>query len=112
MYNYPNRAESREVRLICLAEKGKFSYENAFLYPGEIKKLEKEGFVVSDIKPTKDKGLYTATIDWGYAYRNGGIPCIVYSYIHDIIMTFPESHVKNFSQRLYIISSKAIRKLK
>lgn len=109
MRSYPSRNEKREVRLYSIAEKGEFSTE-FILYPSEIAKLQKQGFKVYNIKPySNSKDLFTSTVDWSSAFGLA-IPHIVFSYINRIIETYPQNHVTNFAQELYIISSKALKK--
>lgn len=104
MRSYPSRAEVRETKLYAAAESGNLSLKNSLLYPAEIKRLEKEGFQVSDVKPSGiRKNLYSATIDWSRAYGNA-IPHIVFSYINGIIETEPQNSISNFAQKLYVIA--------
>lgn len=102
MRTYPSRAETRELQLISAAEKGEFSLTQLKLYPGEIKRLQKDGFKVTiDGVFDSSKSLHYVTIDWHNPYPDG-IPHIVFSYIMAIIATYPENHVKNLAQKLYI----------
>lgn len=108
MISYPTRSERRELNLIQTAEKGDFSLDNLIVYPGEIRKLKKDGFVIHTVKPfDQSKSLYTVTVDWSNAY-SGAIPHIVHSYIHGIIETYPKNYVKTFAQELFIITHLAI----
>lgn len=50
MHSYPSRNEARETKLYIAAEKGKFSLDYV-LYSSEMKKLEKDGFHISNVKP-------------------------------------------------------------
>lgn len=104
MHSYPSRNEIRETKLYMVAERGEFSLDY-ILYSSEMKRLEKEGFRISNVKPFKDN-LYSVTIDWYRAFGNA-IPHIVFAYTHGIVETFPNNSVKNFAQELYIIAQKA-----
>ena len=107
MRTFPSRAETREVQLYAAAEKGETSLTQQKLYPGEIKKLQKDGFnIIIDGTFDSSKKLYCATIDWHNPYPDG-IPHIVFSYIMAIIATYPENHVKNLAQKLYITAKTA-----
>ena len=107
MHSYPSRSEKRQINLYTAAERGVLSVENMLLYPSEIKKLEKEGFYISNIVPSAiSKGLYSVTVDWSHAYGSG-IPHIVFSYIHNIIETYPKNSVNSFAQELFVIAQRA-----
>ena len=85
MHSYPSRSERRQTKLFYEAKKGHLSVNPLILYPGEISKLEKEGFKVYSIKPyLESKSLFTATIDWSDAFGMQ-IPLVVYNYINGII---------------------------
>lgn len=104
MQSFPSRVEQREVRLFSAAERGEFSLNQVKLYPREIRKLQKDGFkVIIDGVFDSSKKLYYTTIDWHKPYPDG-IPHLVHSYIMAIITTYPESHVNNFAQKLFIIA--------
>ena len=110
MISYPTRSEKRQVQFYSAAEKGEFSLENIVLYPGEIKKLQKDGFIVQTIKPlASNKKLFVTNIYWSHTYGSS-IPHIVYSYIHGVIETYPKSSVNNFAQELFIIAHRACLK--
>lgn len=104
MHSYPSRNEVREIKLYTVAEKGNFSLDY-ILYSSEMKKLEKEGFRILNVKPFSKDGLYSATIDWYRAFGNE-IPHIVFAYTRGIVLTFPKNSIKNFAQELYIIAQK------
>ena len=104
MHCYPSRNEVRETKLYIAAEKGKFSLDYV-LYSSEMKKLEKDGFHISNVKPFSNEGLYSVTIDWYRAFGNE-IPHIVFAYTRGIVLTFPKNSIKNFAQELYIIAQK------
>lgn len=107
MHSYSSRADRRQVQLYSAAEKGEFLIENMILYPREITKLEKDGFKVHTIKPYQNtKDLFTATVEWANAY-GASIPHIVYSYIHSIIETYPQTYVTSFAKELFLIAHKA-----
>lgn len=106
MHSYPSRAEKREILFYGAAEKGSLSCENVFLYPSEIKRLERDGFFISNIKPSSIKpNLFSVTVSWANAFGLA-IPHIVHSYIIGIIETKPSHHIHNFAQTLYVIAKK------
>lgn len=108
MHCYPSRNEVRETKLYIAAEKGKFSLDYV-LYSSEMKKLEKDGFHISNVKPFSNEGLYSVTIDWYRAFEDNvpyAIPHIVFAYTHGIVETFPKASVKNFAQELYVIAKR------
>lgn len=104
MHSYPSRNEVREIKLYTAAEKGSLSLDY-ILYSSEMRKLEKEGFRILNVKPFSKNGLYSATIDWSRAFGNK-IPHIVFAYTHGIVLTFPKNSVQDFAQELYIIAQK------
>lgn len=108
MLSYPSRSEKRYNKLFHAATKGYFSVNPLILYPGEITKLEKEGFKVYSIKPySENKSLFTATVDWSDAFGIA-IPLIVHNYISGIVNCIPKSYHCNFAQELYIIAKKSL----
>lgn len=110
MHGYPSRSEQRETLFYATAEKGNWFVENIVLYPAEIKKLKHEGFTISDVKPfTTSKALFSATVSWSHAYSNT-IPHLVYSYINNIIDTYPQKYVSCFAQELFVIAHKSSKK--
>ena len=109
MHSYPSRAETREILFYRAAENGCLSCDNVILYPSEIKRLERDGFFVGNIKPSDiNPNLFSATVSWVNAFGLA-IPHIVHSYIIGIIETKPENHIKNFAQTLYVIAKKSKR---
>ena len=107
MHSYPSRAETREILFYGAAEKGCLSYDNIILYPSEIKRLEKDGFFITNIKPSGIKpNLFSVTVSWANAFGLA-IPHIIHSYIIGIIETKPSHHIHNFAQTLYVIAKKA-----
>lgn len=104
MNHYPSRSERRQIILYTTAERGNLSVERMLLYLSEIRKLQREGFSILNIEPSKvSNGLFSVTVDWSHAYGDD-IPHIVYSYIHNIIETYPKSFVNTFAQELYVIA--------
>lgn len=105
MHSYSSRNEIREAKLYLVAEKGEFSLDY-LLYSSEMKRLGKQGFRISNVKPSTQQGLYSATINWCKAFGNY-IPPTVYAYTNGTIQTFPKASVNNFAQELYVIAEKA-----
>lgn len=106
MYSYPSRSEKRQTRFCSSAEKGWNYLSGQILYLSEIKKLEKEGFVIIDIKLyDKKRKLYLCTVSWVDAYKNG-IPPMVLDYIYGVIETYPKNFVNSFSQELFVTSER------
>ena len=110
MQEFPSRSEKRLIKLYKAAESGQMSLDSELLYGSEIKRYIKQGFTVSH-KPSSIKNLDNSKIDWSHAFNNG-IPHIVFSYITGVIVTYPESHIENFAQRLYVIAACANRSKK
>ena len=107
MYNYPSRSERRQEELYAAAERGCKFIDNVILYFSEIKKLEKSGFTLMNIKIfDAHKKLYSATIFWGNAYKCG-TPYVVFSYITGVINTYPKIYINNFAEELFVISERA-----
>lgn len=105
MNTYPSRSEKRQERLYYAAERGYKFIDNQILYLSEIRKLEKEGFTLMNVKPYNKK-LYSATIHWGNAYKCG-TPYVVFSYITGVISTYPKAFITSFPQELFVISERA-----
>ncbi len=105
MYSYPSRNEVRETKLYMAAEEGLFSLESV-LYSSEIKKLNKNGFAISDVKPFTKPGLYTATISWNKAFGMA-IPHVIFAYTHRIIDSVPSNVVTNLAQELYLVAKRS-----
>lgn len=107
MYNFPSRQERRLTKLYQVAEHGEFNLEGVILYKSEIKNLRNKGFEILNIKDyPSGKNLYSCTISWEHAFGDS-IPHMVYSYIHQIIETFPKALADSFAKELYIIARKA-----
>ena len=103
-----NRSESRNSHLYKKASKG-FLNTRIMVYPSEMTNLEKEGFRIYDVKPSKKKaGLYHVTVDWSLAFGLA-IPHIIHSYIIGIVEACPQKHINNFAQELYVIAKKSKR---
>lgn len=105
MHSYPSRNDTRETKLYIVAERGEFCLDY-LLYSSEIKRLEKQGFRILNVKPFTKHGLYSVTIDWCRAFGDA-VPHTVFAYTHGIIETFPKASVDNFAKELYIIAEKA-----
>ena len=106
MQSYPSRSEKRETKLFTTAEEGLLVLENEILYPSEIKFLKKKGFRIFNLEPSGIKSsLYSVTIAWATAYPCG-VPLMVQSYINHTIDTFPDEHIENLAQKLYVIAKR------
>ena len=106
MYNYPSRSEKRQQRFYSAAEKGWNYLTGQILYLSEIKKLEKDGFVMVDMQIFDHKRkLYSCTVSWVNAYKKG-IPTAVLNYIYHVIEAYPKSLVNSFAQELFVISER------
>jgi len=103
MKTYPSRSEQRENLLKAEARKGNFCRERVIVYPNEIKRLERDGFNVSNIVDARirEKKLLVVTVDWSLVFGNG-IPHEVYSYINYITDDFPKDQVKNLAEELFV----------
>lgn len=109
MRSYPSRSKKRGIRLYIAAESGLYKLKDMILYPSEVKRLKKEGFVVETIpySTSKANNMVIATVDWSHPYSDG-VPAIVSSYINGIIETYPKNAVNSFAQELFVIAQRAI----
>ena len=105
MQDIANCCILRKNMINMAAEEGLFSLESV-LYSSEIKKLSKNGFAISDVKPFTKPGLYTATISWNKAFGMA-IPHVVFAYTHRIIDSVPSNVVTNLAQELYLVGKRA-----
>ena len=103
---YTSRSDRRQQRFQAAAERGWNYISGQILYISEMKKLEKEGFVIIDSELfDKKRKLYKCTVSWVNAYKEG-IPAQVLNYIYCIIETYPKCFVNSFAQELFITSER------
>lgn len=91
-----------------IARKGSFKAEELVVFPSVFKKLKKEGFEIVKLgsrNGKKDK-VFVLNVSWENAYKDG-IPSAVSEYISGKSSEYPEEYVENFSQKLFLLASKA-----
>lgn len=91
-----------------IARKGSFKAEKLLVFPSAFKKLKKEGFELIKLGTQNGKRdkVFVIFVSWENAYKDG-IPSAVSEYISGKSSEYPEEYVENFSQKLFILASKA-----
>lgn len=91
-----------------IARKGSFKVNEFVIFPSVFKKLKKEGFELIKLDTQKGKRdkVFVVFVSWENAYKDG-VPTAVSEFISGKSSEYPEADIQNFSQKLFVLASKA-----